>query len=369
MRILVKLFVILSSLLLFTACSDGSDDRSESNELWRCLSGKNEMVVGCEVPDPLPGQTLEESYIAPEPFGFDADLPYGPDDRQKLDIYYPEVQTRGLIIFLHGGGWIGGDKADTVYDQLLLKQVERGYAVASVGYRLASQDNSDPNSPAPINSFPAALQDVKRAIRWLKAYSLVDASRIILWGFSSGGNLAALAGTSSGVAALEPVGLPPELAAENSSVDGIISYGAPLHLESYYPAPPLAQVFTGLFMVCGLNYPNPCTPDDFMAASPDTYYDPLDPPMYIAYSLQDQWYAIPEDQYLPLAVRYYDCYAEDYYWIDTFDDPGYPYPENPHKNSPFGMNMAALEWFIDQISAGAKVPQSPVCGQIEQIGL
>ena len=238
MRISIKLFLNLSSLLLLTACSDGSDAPSVSNELWMCPSGKNEMAVGCVVPDPLPGQTLGESYIAPEPFAFDADLPYGPDDRQKLDIYYPEVQTRGLIIFLHGGGWIAGDKADTGHDQLLLKQVERGYAVVSVGYRLAGQDNSDPNNPVPINPFPTALQDVKRAIRWLKAYSPVDASRIILWGFSSGGNLAALAGTSSGVVALEPVVLPPELAAENSSVDGVISYSAALHLESAYPAPP-----------------------------------------------------------------------------------------------------------------------------------
>lgn len=321
------------------------------------------LLNSCALPDPKPWQTLDEFYIAPESFGFDADLAYGPHVRQKLDLYYPEVQTQGLIVFLHGGGWVDGDKADI--DQLVLKQVERGYAVASVGYRLAARDDGDPNNPVPINPFPTALQDVKRAIRWLKAYSLVDASRIIVWGFSSGGHLAALAGTSAGEAALEPTGLPAELSAETSSVDAVVSYGAPLHIESYHAQGGSQKVYTEVFLGCGLDYPNPCTTTDFRAASPDTYYDPLDPPMYIAYNLQDQWYAKKADQYLPLALRYYDCHAENYYWIDTFDDPGYPYPENPHKNSPWGMNMAALEGGIDQISGGAQVPKDLVCGQLK----
>jgi alpha/beta superfamily hydrolase len=323
------------------------------------------LLIGCAVPDPKPGQTIGHDYTAPKPFFIDENLSYGPNEKQKLDLYYPEFQTRGLIVFLHGGGWIAGDKADTDHDQLLLKQVERGYAVASVGYRLAAIDNGDPNNPVPINAFPTALHDVKRAIRWLKAYSPVDSSRIILWGFSAGGHLAALTGTTAGVAELEPSDLPIELLAWTSSVDAVVTYGAPLNVGLGYPQGGQTQLFEELFLGCGLTYLNPCTSDDFVAASPDNYYDPLDPPMYIAYSLQDQWYQKKADQFLPLALRYYDCYLEDYFWIDTFDDPGYPDPENPHKNSPYGMNMFALELFIDHISEGVNVPKVSGCGQLK----
>jgi len=73
--------------------------------------------------------------------------------------------------------------------------VDEGYAVASIDYRLTS-----------VAPFPAQIEDCKAAVRWLRAnaskYNL-DPNRIGVCGFSAGGHLAALLGTSGGVRALE----------------------------------------------------------------------------------------------------------------------------------------------------------------------
>lgn len=114
------------------------------------------------------------------------DLPYAIlSPTQKLDVYLPD-EGEGpfpVILFIHGGGFALGDKRD-VPVLTFLKGLERGYAVASVNYRLSSEA-----------IFPAGLQDIKAAIRWLRAnsqqYSL-DGSRIAACGGSSGGNYAAM---------------------------------------------------------------------------------------------------------------------------------------------------------------------------------
>src|SRR6185312_15847831 len=74
----------------------------------------------------------------------------------------------------------------------------RGYVVASVEYRLSGEAR-----------FPAAIQDVKAAIRWLRTHASqygIEPRRAVIWGGSAGGQLAALAGTTCGIAALEPPG-------------------------------------------------------------------------------------------------------------------------------------------------------------------
>ena len=88
-----------------------------------------------------------------------------------------------VILNLHGGGFAIGDKRD-IHILSILKGLEHGYAVVSVNYRLSGEA-----------IFPAGIQDVKAAIRWVRANSgqyHLDGNRIAAWGGSSGGNYAAM---------------------------------------------------------------------------------------------------------------------------------------------------------------------------------
>jgi acetyl esterase/lipase len=114
------------------------------------------------------------------------DLPYANlSPAQKLDIYLPGEGAGPfpVILYIHGGGFAIGDKRD-ISVLTFLKGLERGYAVVSVNYRLSGEA-----------IFPAGLQDIKAAIRWVRANSQpyhLDGSQIAACGGSSGGNYAAM---------------------------------------------------------------------------------------------------------------------------------------------------------------------------------
>lgn len=109
---------------------------------------------------------------------------------QVLDIWMPDGDTRPvpLVIFVHGGAYVGGDKSMDVEVGNVPSVLAAGYAAASLNYRLSGE--------AP---FPAAVQDVKAAVRFLRAsasqYGL-DPDRIAAWGASAGGHLVAMIGTT-----------------------------------------------------------------------------------------------------------------------------------------------------------------------------
>ena len=119
-----------------------------------------------------------------------------------LDLYQPQGKSdpRPVLVFIHGGNWVGGDsRHDSPFGDfpgLLASIAARGYVVASVNYRLAGEAH-----------FPAAVIDVKTAIRYLRDHAgdyNLDGTRFAAWGVSAGGHLAAMIGVTCGVAALEP---------------------------------------------------------------------------------------------------------------------------------------------------------------------
>ncbi|MGQ3045499.1 MAG: alpha/beta hydrolase fold domain-containing protein [Niveispirillum sp.] len=115
----------------------------------------------------------------------------------KLDLFLPagagqDGKTRPVIVYIHGGGWMGGGPRRSAafqdWPKVLASIAAQGYVVASVSYRFSGE--------AP---FPAAAKDVKSAIRWLRANGSrfgVDPTRFAAWGQSAGGHLAALVGAS-----------------------------------------------------------------------------------------------------------------------------------------------------------------------------
>lgn len=111
------------------------------------------------------------------------DVAYGSDPLQKLDLYVPEGKAgpRPVLLFVHGGGFTRGDKHAAFYpDNITGWAAKHGMVGVNIDYRLA-----------PKNPWPAAVQDVASAIRWVHANIAKyggDPDRIVLWGHSAGAN-------------------------------------------------------------------------------------------------------------------------------------------------------------------------------------
>lgn len=107
--------------------------------------------------------------------------------RQKLDLFLPLRKSDKpfpLVIFVHGGGWKGGDKRSAPVREF----VEAGFAVASVNYRLSQH-----------SIFPAQINDCKSAVKWLRtkaAHYNIHPNRFGAFGKSAGGQLVCLLGTT-----------------------------------------------------------------------------------------------------------------------------------------------------------------------------
>jgi acetyl esterase/lipase len=138
----------------------------------------------------------------------------GGHERNRLDLYLPEKTARPLpvILWIHGGGWVGGDKSNGPAFRFATK----GYVVAAMNYRFSQHA-----------IFPAQIQDCKAAVRWLRAnarkYDL-DADRIGAWGSSAGGHLVALLGTTAGVKEFEGPG---GNADQSSRVQAVVDWFGP----------------------------------------------------------------------------------------------------------------------------------------------
>lgn len=137
-----------------------------------------------------------------------ADVEYASVNQQplRLDLYLPSTPLSGrpLVMFVHGGGWSGGSKSPIAAGMLPL--LEQGIALASVQYRLVNSNDANLYGGTEAVIFPAAVHDVKAALRFLRAnaesYGL-DSQRFGLWGSSAGGHLSTLAALSAGNQELE----------------------------------------------------------------------------------------------------------------------------------------------------------------------
>ncbi len=131
----------------------------------------------------------------------------------KLDLHRPQAENPPLIVYVHGGAWRAGSKSDVPIAPLL----EKGFAIASVDYRLSTQA-----------VFPAQIHDIKAALRFLRAKAAefrLNTEKIAIVGSSAGGHLAALVGVTNGHKMLE--GRIGDHLDQSSRVDAIVSlYGA-----------------------------------------------------------------------------------------------------------------------------------------------
>ncbi|MCU1347972.1 MAG: Esterase/lipase, partial [Acidobacteria bacterium] len=197
-----------------------------------------------------------------------------------LDLYVPTAESaapRPLVVWVHGDHWMDGSRAATP----AVREANRGYVVASIDYR--STDTA---------SFPAQIDDLKAAVRWLRANAArynIDPERIAVWGFGSGGHLAALLGTSAGVPSLED--LSEGNAALSSRVQLVIDWAGPIDLlQMQNDALPCSTMnhdssgsYESLLIGCSVQR----CPERAAAANPASYISPDDPPFLLMHGRTD----------------------------------------------------------------------------------
>lgn len=224
-----------------------------------------------------------------------------------VDLYLPAGKSfpRPGLIFVHGGGWFTGDSrhGGTFGDfpGLLASIAARGFVVASIDYRLSGEAH-----------FPAAVQDVKSAIRWLSQHAgeyNVDNTRIALWGAAAGGHLAALAGVSCGVTSLEPdAGADPKPASD--CVQAVIDWYGISDLETRFTdfgkaTPDKSE--EGALLGCE---PALCPVTVAHNASPLAYIEATAPPFLIQHGAADTNVSLKQSQRLYDALRAKNVPAE-----------------------------------------------------------
>ena len=191
-----------------------------------------------------------------------------------LDLYLPaNVQHAPLVVYLHGGAWKDGDKAQ--YPAFL---VERGFAVASLDFRSTN-----------VAPFPANVQDIKAGIRFLRARAAqygYRPERIALAGASSGAHLANEVGMSGGNAQLEgTLGDYPE---QSSRVQAIVSYFGASDLTTILAqSTPFGLSVREPALVQLLGALPEKVPDLARLASPVFQVDKGDPPLLLLHGDQD----------------------------------------------------------------------------------
>jgi acetyl esterase/lipase len=252
---------------------------------------------------------------------------------QKLDVYLPDEGAGPfpVIVSLHGGAFMGCDKADL---QVLpmLEGLKRGYAVVAVNYRLSWEAK-----------FPALVHDVKAAVRWIRANARryhLDPDRIAAWGGSAGAYLASMLGTSR-VPELEDLSLGnPE---QPSHVQAVVTWFGPTDFlkmdeqlaESGLQPEPGAEH-------SGANSPESLLlgeqitkiPDLVKAANPETYITPAAPPFFLQHGTRDD--TVPVQQSINFASKLEQVLGKDRVRLELLEgaghgDPQFETPDNVKK--------------------------------------
>lgn len=279
--------LIVPALVILTASCGSKSGGSPSESSDPPMLGQGFLSAGQPVTGVQPEgmQAADTSWIKVKHL----DLAYASKSPvQKLDLYLPD-QGKGpfpLIIEFHPGGFMVGSKSTGIGP--MLEGLKRGYAVASVGYRLSGEA-----------AFPAAVNDAKAAVKFLRAsagtYNL-DPRHFAAWGSSAGGNLAAMVAVSAN----DPSLADPSLgnAGVSDAVQAAVDWYGPLDFSS------MDAQFTALgksgstgttsspdspeSKYLGKTVGTPEAQALAEKADPGTYITSDDPPMYIQHGTEDR---------------------------------------------------------------------------------
>ncbi len=283
------------------------------------------LMCGCssitEFPDPDNSYTAEVTYkklvkdypfinIAsrdlPESVAEHKNLTYVNYGRRalQLDLYQPKNSKHKtpLVVLVHGGGWMHGYRQNLA--PLAMGLAKNGYVAAVISYRLS-----------PEAKYPAAIQDAKAAVRWLRSnaqkYGL-DANHIAIAGGSAGGQIASLTGVSNGVKKFDPQAERSSVSSDVQAIiniDGLSDFTSPAALM--YENDPQKKVSAAGSWFGG-SYEE--KPELWKEASPINYVSKNTPPMLFIDSAQTR-FSVGRDEMIermkPLGIPYQVVFLPD----------------------------------------------------------
>ena len=150
----------------------------------------------------------------------------------KLDIYTPDdgQPTHKVVVLIYGSAWFSNNAKEAAYSSYGKQLVDGGFAVVSINHRASTEAR-----------FPAQIQDVKAAIRFVRGNAEkygFDTSFVGITGFSSGGHLSSLAGTTNGVKTkkfgkvkVDIEGSLGEYTKESSAVNAVVDWFGPIDMS------------------------------------------------------------------------------------------------------------------------------------------
>lgn len=189
-------------------------------------------------------------------------------ERLLADVYLPagKDQAPGVLL-VHGGAWTVGNKSHMAALGAMLAR--HGYTAVSIDYRLA------PRFP-----FPAQIEDCKTAVRWMRSSAAkyrIDAARIGGFGYSAGGHLVALLGTTDPACGLEGPDAEPNC--PSTRLQAVVAGGAPCDFRWLSAENPRLAFWLG-----GTRAEKP---DSYKLASPLAFVSADDPPMFFYHGERD----------------------------------------------------------------------------------
>lgn len=233
---------------------------------------------------------------------------YG-ERKLHLDLFFPSkmyLRKFPAVILVHGGGWQSGDRSmETPMAQRLAAE---GYVTATVEYRLS-----------PEAKYPAAIYDLKAAVRWLRANAKkynIDIKKIAAYGCSSGGHLVSFLGTTNGNKKFEGNGWNLNYSSRIQAVidiDGILDFTDPA--ESGKDNDPAKPSVGKLW----LDYSFKENPEIWIEASPITHVDKNTPPFIFINSSLERFHAGRE--ILIEKLNTFDTYSE----VHTIPNTPHPF--------------------------------------------